>query len=326
MRNLAFATETKVFDPGDPTTGSHGAEVLDATVVKRENQWWMYLAGQAAGYGPTEIYSASLPPGAPLSATGWTLTRDAAGQLIPLAGQTASRAWDGNGGRHCPSYVKGWDPRKAQWVERIYYAGAAENLWGPYTIGFLEWDGGSWIDRHEPAFIAAEEWERGSVYEPNLIYHDGKWKMWYVAGSNQADYLVHGYAESEDGCTGWSKHAVFASAEMKMFDFCVCEREDRFDAVFARVWVKDGTPPPGTGLWWCSAAKPSATLSEWSQPEQIMNAEDRGWHSGPWKPSLAFPEQGAGRALVFFDGLYRTGDPGPFPFAFTLGCLELSLE
>ena len=29
-------------------------------------------------------------------------------------------------------------------MERIYYAGAAENLWGPYTIGFLEWDGG-WL-------------------------------------------------------------------------------------------------------------------------------------------------------------------------------------
>jgi len=326
MKNLTYASESKIFDPGDPATGSNGAELLDATVVKRENQWWMYLAGQAAGYGPTEIYSASLAPGAPLSVTGWTLTRDEAGQLIPLAGQTASRAWDGNGGRHCPSYVKGWDPRKAQWVERIYYAGAAENLWGPYTIGFLEWDGGNWIDRHEPAFSAAEEWERGSVYEPNLIYHDGKWKMWYVAGSNQADYLVHGYAESEDGCAGWSKHAVFASPEMKMFDFCVRQREERFDAVFARVWVKDGTAPPGTGLWWCSAAKPSGTLSEWSQPEQIMNSEDRGWHSGPWKPSLAFPERGAGRALVFFDGLYRTSDPGPFPFAFTLGCLELSLE
>jgi hypothetical protein len=30
-------------------------------------------------------------------------------------------------------------------------------------------------------------------------------------------------------------------------------------------------------------------------------------------------------ALVFFDGLYRTSDPGPFPFAFTLGCVEMIL-
>ena len=31
------------------------------------------------------------------------------------------------------------------------------------------------------------------------------------------------------------------------------------------------------------------------------------------------------RALVFFDGMYRTSDPGPFPFAFTLGCVDVYL-
>ena len=136
----------------------------------------MYLAGQAAGSGPTEIYSASLPRGTPLSATGWELTRDAGGQLVPVAGRNASRPWDGSGGRHCPSFVKGWNPHRRKWAERIYYAAAAENLWGPYTIGFLEWDGKDWVDQSEPAFTANEDWERGSVYEPNLIYHDGKWK------------------------------------------------------------------------------------------------------------------------------------------------------
>jgi hypothetical protein len=319
-------TESKIFDPRDPATGTGGAELLDASVVQRGKRWWMYLAGQAAGYGPTEIYSASLVSGAPLSAIGWTLTRSADGQLIPLAGNNASKKWDGDGGRHCPAYIKGWDPHTRNWVERIYYAGAAENLWGPYTIGFLEWDGENWVDQHEPAFIADEDWERGSVYEPNLIYHDGKWKMWYVAGSNQDDYLVHGYAESQDGRTGWSTHAIFAPAEMKMFDFCVRQRADGFDAIFARVWVKEGTPSSETGLWWCRAESPSGRLSDWGQPLQIMTAEDRGWHSGPWKPSLAFDEQNGERALVFFDGLYRTSDPGPFPFAFTLGCLETSLK
>jgi hypothetical protein len=74
------------------------------------------------------------------------------------------------------------------------------------TIGFLEWDGQKWIDQPEPAFTAKEDWEHGSVYEPNLIYHDGKWRMWYVAGSNHEDYLIQGYAESDDGRTGWSEH------------------------------------------------------------------------------------------------------------------------
>src|SRR6185437_10888012 len=125
-----------------------------------------------------------------------------------------------------------------------------------------------------------------------------------------------------------------APPEMKMFDFCVRARPGnaaRFDAVFARVWVGEGAPPPETGLWWCHSAHPSGNLSDWSQPVQILTAEDRGWHSGPWKPSLAFPDPGSRRAAVFpafifFDGLYRTADPGPFPFAFTLGCLELDLR
>jgi hypothetical protein len=325
LKKRLSGADVKIFDPRDPSTSSGGAEVLDPTIVKRSDQWRMYLAGQAHGYGATEIYSASLPPKAPLSAAGWKLTRDAVGELEPVAGRNLSGRWDSKGGRHCPSYVKGWDPRRGGWAERIYYAGAAENLWGPYTIGFLEWDGKQWMDQPEPAFMANEEWEHGSVYEPNLIYHDGKWKMWYVAGSNQEDYLVHGYAESEDGSTAWSKHRVFAPPEMKMFDFCVRQRGDVFDAIFARVWLGASTPPDETGLWWCSGRTPSGELTDWSEPIQIMTAEDRGWHSGPWKPSFQFDEEIGERTLVFFDGSYRTSDPGPFPFAFTLGYFEVDL-
>ena len=325
--------ETKIFDPRHPATGTAGAELLDATVVPRNHQWWMFLAGQAQGYGAPQLYSASLPPGAPLAVTGWTLTRTPADEIAPLAPQQASAPWDGNGGRHCPAYVRGFDPHTEQWVERIYYAGGAQNVWGPYTIGYLEWDGHCWIDRPEPAFLPTEDWEHGSVYEPNLIYHDGKWKLWYVAGSNHENYLVHGYAESPDGRTNWSQHTVFAPPEMKMFDFCVRPRPGdsaAFDAIFSRVWVSEGAPPPETGLWYCQAAQPSGNFADWSKPVQIMTAEDRGWHSGPWKPSLAFPDlaspdPGSRRAFIFFDGLYRTADPGPFPFAFTLGCIERDL-
>lgn len=54
-----------------------------------------------------------------------------------------------------------------------------------------------------------------------------------------------------------------------------------------------------------------------------MTAPDRGWHSGPWKPALRYSETAPDRMLVFFDGLSRTAEAGAFPFAFTLGCLEL---
>jgi hypothetical protein len=320
---FAVAGEYKIFDPRDPETGSGGAEVLDATLAKRSNQWWMFLAGQAAGIGATDLFSASLPVGAPLSAIGWSLTRDESGQLVPLAGRDRSEIWDGRGGRHCPSYVKGWDPHTESWVERIYYAGSAENLWGPYTIGFLECDGERWADQANPVFLANADWERGSVYEPNLIYFDGKWRLWYVAGSNHEDYLVQCYAESADGKSGWSEHSVFAPAEMKMFDFCVRQCGDRFEAVYALVSMAEPSRSE-TGLWWCTADHPSATLEDWSNRVQIATAEDCGWHKGPWKPSLHYDEAQPEAALIFFDGLYRTADPGPFPFAFTLGCLKLS--
>ena len=98
----------KIFDPRDTSTGSRGVELLDSTVVQRDRQWWMYLAGQPKGFG--DIFSASLAVEASLSVTGWESTRDNTGQLAPVAGQQRSKAWDGNGERHCPSYVKGWDP------------------------------------------------------------------------------------------------------------------------------------------------------------------------------------------------------------------------
>jgi hypothetical protein len=325
MRNPYVLRESKIFDPRDATTAAYGNDLVDASVTKRDEGWWMVLAGQIGGHGATDLFSASLPHGAPLSAAGWNPTRDAGGQLLPLCPRDRSTPWDGKGGRHCPSYVKGWDPDKKDWVERIYYAGASENLWGPYTIGFLEWDGERWQDQPEPFFTANQIWERGSVYEPNLVYHDGKWRMWYVAGSNHEDYLVQGYSESSDGRTGWSEHIVFGAPEMKMFDFCVLERNGAFEAVFARVWMSRGEMPPETGLWWCHAAAPSGTFSDWSRPIQIMKADDRGWHTGPWKPSFQFESVTGRRGLVFFDGMYGTSDPGPFPFVFTLGCAEVEM-
>jgi hypothetical protein len=41
------------------------------------------------------------------------------------------------------------------------------------------------------------------------------------------------------------------------------------------------------------------------------------------RPSLAMDEQDPRNMFVFFSGAYRTTDPGPFPFAFTAGCLEI---
>lgn len=325
-RHYKIVAETKIFDPADgfsPLTDV--GTVTDCTIAKRDGQWWMYLAGTVAANPGIHLFSASLPAGAPLSATGWRLTADTQNNshIALLAAQDASAPWDLKSGRHCPSYVKGWDPDRGNWVERIYYAGGAEQVWGPYTIGYLEWDGARWVEQSSPAFRADEDWEHGSIYEPNLIYADGKWKMWYVAGSNQEDYLVHGFAESPNGRTDWTKHEVFAPPELKLFDFRPVQTARGYEAVFSRVWLAPTPAPTETGLWWCRCDRPSNDLSDWSKPVQIMTAEDRGWHSGPWKPSVHYSETDPHRMFVFFDGIYRKDEPGPFPFAFTLGCIEV---
>ena len=43
----------------------------------------------------------------------------------------------------------------------------------------------------------------------------------------------------------------------------------------------------------------------------------------PAKPTFQFSESDPDHRFVFFDGSYKTADPGPFPYAFTLGCLEM---
>jgi hypothetical protein len=112
MRNRYVLSESKIFDPRDATTAAYGNDLLDASVTKRGEGWWMVMAGQIEGRGATDLFSASLPDGALLSAGGWNPTRDAARQMLPLSPRDRSTPWDGKGGRHCPSYVKGWDPHK----------------------------------------------------------------------------------------------------------------------------------------------------------------------------------------------------------------------
>ncbi len=283
------------------------------------------MAGEAKGYEGIELFSASLPAGSPLSSEGWTLTSGEADAhaVVSLAGHALSKPWDLKGGRHCPAYARGFDARRQAWVERIYYAGAPENPWGPYAIGYLEWSGDEWVDQSSPVFVACEAWEHGSVYEPNVVYEDDKWRMWYVAGSNHEDYLVQGYTESEDG-VHWGEPRIFAPADEKLFDFCILATDTGYEAIFSKVWLGKTPAPEATGLWWCRASTPSPNFSDWSSRTQIMTAAECGWHAGPWKPCFRYSERDAKKMFVFFDGGYRkAGDPGGFPYAFTLGCLEV---
>lgn len=309
---------TRIFDAGkgyEPV--SKLLTIVDSTVVKRGDRWWMFAGGVDKTSWEIQLFSASLPAGAPLSATGWQITTDASDPSKPqlLAGKAKSHWWDGKGGRHCPSYVRGFDPDRNAWVERIYYAGAATDYMGPYSIGYVEWDGEKWQDQSAPVFTANEYWEHGSVYEPNLIYHDGKWKMWYVAGANQDDYLVQGYAESPNGRNDWSPHQVFLPQEEKVFDFCVLQTEAGYEAVFSRVDLSGKGAVSKAGLWWCRAKTPSSKFTDWSEPVRVAE-------SGPWKPCLRYGEASAKTMFIFCDGAYPNTSGAGIPLHFTIDCLE----
>jgi hypothetical protein len=313
-----MATHTRIFDAGKGYGSFTSLRTLvDCTVVQRQGRWWMFVCGVEKAAREIHLYSASLPQGAPLSAAGWALTADEKDSTRPalLAGKMRSYWWDGAGGRHCPSYVQGWDPERNALVERIYYAGAARDFMGPYAIGYVEWDGERWMDQSAPAFTANEYWERGSVYEPNLIYHDRKWKMWYVAGANQDDYLVQGYAESPDGRTGWSHHRMVSAPEEKVFDFCVVPVGNGFEALVARVNVGK-TELPETGLWWRRATDPLPNIADWSEPVRLSGP-------GPWKPVLRYGGSDPKKMFVFYDDQYPNTSGFGMPIHFTLNCLEI---
>lgn len=70
----------------------------DTTLIRRAGQWQM-IAFARSRKGRLGAYSASLPPGAPLSATGWTITTvpgdpTTAAELVPDLPPGQASAWD----------------------------------------------------------------------------------------------------------------------------------------------------------------------------------------------------------------------------------------
>jgi sucrose-6-phosphate hydrolase SacC (GH32 family) len=261
--------------------------VADVSVARRDGRWWMVSPAMGDGTRVIRLYESSLPPGAPLDCPEWTF----GGELAPAP---PSDAWDATG-YHCPSYVDG----------RIYYAGSASwELAGPYSIGCVEWHAGSWRRRPEPVFTGAEPWERGTVFEPNLVRENGAWRIWYAAGLTNDDDQVIGTAAGPDGLSGWT-------------DRRIAFQDDEFDAVVR---------PEGTvtaqhslhrqindtdGLWW-------------NGDTQLVRTNDgTPWHAGRvWKPSVAFDSERPGHFSVFFNGAAVTSGPPDF----TVGRIDCQLS
>ena len=157
--------------------------------------------GTSDGYGATAaIYSvAPLRRENAIGHSAGMLLGTLRENLCQSRGGDLARRWDGNGGGTAPRTSRdGTHARPSG--SNVSTTPVQRRIYGDrIPLAFSNGMASRWLDQPEPVFTATEDWERGSVYEPNVLYHDGKWKMWYVAGSNQHDYLVQGYAESEDG-------------------------------------------------------------------------------------------------------------------------------
>ena len=281
----------------------------DATIVRRGDGWWMYGAALLVAPSPAiNLASAFLPAGTPLSAAGWTITTlpGKAEQAAALMPASPAGRWDV--GRHCPCYVRGWDASadgdKGAWRERLYYAGSATTFGGPYTIGFAEWDGSRWVSQDTPCLKAAEPWEHGNVGEPNVLFHNEHWQMWYTAGPDTLMHYAQGYAVSDDGRNWWQR-SVFMPAEQEVFDYSVVPANGRLEAIFSRGSPNARPAKPKDGLWWSYTTKSPQTREGWSEPQRILSVTSASpaWCGNAiWKPSFHYDQNDPSRMWLFFDG------------------------
>lgn len=64
-------------------------------------------------------------------------------------------------------------------------------------------DGEVWVRQPEPVLVGSNPWEMAGVTDPSVIYHDGKFRMFYGGWGSPKSFQI-GYAESNDGIN-WIK-------------------------------------------------------------------------------------------------------------------------
>ncbi|MQA15845.1 MAG: hypothetical protein GEV09_17320 [Pseudonocardiaceae bacterium] len=308
------------------------------------DRWWMFFgAANVVAEGSSfavNLFTASLPSGAPLSSPDWTITTTAdqphrAQPLVELPEQGRWDEW-----LHTPSYVYGPSARSVTGErgietmrERIYYTGSSGAEAGaegrPYSIGVMERAGNTWVRRGEPVLRGTTA--TPCVFEPKVRFLEGKWRMWYLAAPKQAgpgelpEYRIE-YVDSDDGLEWGPARETFPVTD-NYFDAAVTPRHNGYDMIVARGPNLFATPGfPSQGLWWLGARLPSSERTAWTtDPVRILDADQgQPWYTaGVFGPCARYGDTEYDRdtLYVFFAG---AANPVPRPYVFSIGRLAIS--
>jgi len=136
-------TETKIFDPANGFGPLRDVvKVSDPTVVKRGHRWWLYGAAEVAGRPGIQLVSASLPEGAPLSASGWALTPDLEDpHRVALTGPRRSRSCRRTieAGTQAPGAVPSLQRDRAGSAARVLQRHLLAERWQPIPVCLHHW-------------------------------------------------------------------------------------------------------------------------------------------------------------------------------------------
>jgi hypothetical protein len=302
----------------------------DPNVAKFGGQWWMFFGAAHTGQ-KVNIFTASLPVGAPLSSDEWTITTVAgdptrAAPLVEHPQEGQPDEW-----LHTPSYARGAGVDGTT-VERIYYTANRYVCDGKrlFSIGVLERNGDRWWRREEP--VLRGRGDRVNLLEPKVMWSQGKWRMWVMATAKEAgpgdlpDYQIH-YLESIDGIGGWSEPQVLFDESDNYFDAVAITTNERSEMVVARAPnMFDTSGFPSQGLWWLSSARPSGERSHWtSSPAALLDADNgpRWCASGTYGPSIVYGDTDADRDVLY---VFFTGAAVPNPDPYVLSVARLTVH
>lgn len=297
---------------GIPARNVLGLSDPDVHLV--DGRWTMFLGGFTTRFR-VAIFRATLPPGAPIASTAWSLVTDPRDRryALQLVDDPPRGAWDRNG-MHAPAYVRAVGPDGAS-DERIYYAGrSSAATTGPrsrYAIGCLRRTPRGWVRHGPPVHVGTAR--RPSVLEPLVRFEGGVWHMWYLSAIGEVgrgelpDYRIE-HTTSEDGLRWGAPHVLFTGDD-GFFDADVRRVGDGYTMIVARGTNLYATPEfPPQGLWLLRAAAVSGDRSDWSaEPMRVLDTDvaPRPWFAaGACGPSLVHgdTDADADAMYVFFTG------------------------